>query len=75
MVLYRCYDGCKTEAVLENKVVWADKKVLQEEIEQVRRQLNKAMEEMTDFEACYQLSVSLDKLIERYIDVHEKEWN
>ena len=60
---------------MENKVVWADKKALQEEIEQVRRQLNKAMEEMTDFETCYELSVSLDKLIERYIDVHEKEWN
>ena len=31
---------------MENKVVWADEKALQEEIEQVRRQLNKAMEEM-----------------------------
>ena len=56
---------------MENKVMWAEKKALQVEIEQVRGQLNKAIEEMTDFETCYELSVSLDKLIERYIDVHE----
>lgn len=55
------------------KVVWAEKKKLQGEIEKAREQLNRAIEETADFEICYELSVNLDKLIERYIDMHERE--
>ena len=55
------------------KVVWAEKKKLQGEIEKAREQLNRAIEETADFEICYELSVNLDELIERSIDMNERE--
>ena len=42
---------------------------LLQEIEVVRKKLNKAMENGYDEEKCYKLSVELDQLIEQYIQL------
>lgn len=49
------------------------KKMLQKEIEIVRTELNRALENGKDFDEYYEKSVQLDKLIEKYIDLCEKE--
>lgn len=46
---------------------------LQSEIEDARKRLNVAIEQRKNDEICYKLSVNLDKLIERYIDLQEQD--
>lgn len=46
---------------------------LRQEIETVRAELNHALENGSKFEEYYIKSVQLDKLIEKYIDICEKE--
>lgn len=50
-----------------------NKDMLQQEIEIVRAELNRALENGRDFDEYYKKSVQLDKLIEKYIDICEKE--
>lgn len=46
-----------------------EKEILQAEIETAREKLNQAMEEPRDMEICYTLSVELDALIEKYLEL------
>ena len=52
-----------------------NKEMLQQEIEIVRAELNRALENGKNFEEYYSKSIQLDKLIEKYIDICEKEQN
>lgn len=49
------------------------KEILQVEIEKVREQLNRALSGPNDVDTYYALSVKLDGLIERYIEIAEQE--
>lgn len=51
------------------------KKMLQQEIENARAELDRALEANESFEDYYEKSVHLDGLIERYLDYCEKEEN
>lgn len=50
-----------------------EKETLQKEIERTRKELDYALGIGTDVEAYYKISVKLDKLIERYIEISECE--
>lgn len=52
-----------------------NKKILLQRIEAVRSELDYALEHGKDFEECYRVSLQLDKLIEKYIDICEAEQN
>ena len=47
--------------------------IMREEIERARRRLDAALENGTDVDEYYRISVELDKKIEAYIDFCEKE--
>lgn len=46
---------------------------LQQRIESVRLELNRAYLQKEEFDYCYQKSLALDKLIEEYLDAADKE--
>lgn len=49
------------------------KETLLEEIERTRSRLDHAVEIGTDVDSYYEISLELDKMIERYIDFGEEE--